>query len=181
MIVQTLLDCVSEGEVPTAKRLAERAGVSERSIFVHFRDLDDLRLAAAEAQYETVVAMLRPVDPALPLTERIGLLVAQRELIFLAQGPRLIGLLEAHRSKALADWIARVDADLRAQVEDVFAAELDEWSGDDRDELLGALDATAAWAFRQHLCATMGWSPQRASRTVARTLSAILGGYGSTS
>lgn len=174
VIVQALLDCVRDGEVPTAKRLAARAEVSERSVFVHFRDLDDLRLAAAETQYEAIVAMLRPVDPLQPLEDRISDLVSQRELIFPVQATRLVGLLEARRSEALAAWIARLDADLRAQVEHAFAAELDALAGTDRDELLGALDATAGWGFRHHLCTSLGWSPRRASKTVRRSLSALL-------
>lgn len=174
VIVQALLDCVRDGEVPTAKRLADRAEVSERSVFVHFRDLDDLRLAAAETQYEAIVAMLRPVDPLQPLEDRISDLVSQRELIFPVQATRLVGLLEARRSEALAAWIARLDADLRAQVEHAFAAELDALAGTDRDELLGALDATAGWGFRHHLCTSLGWSPRRASKTVRRSLSALL-------
>lgn len=46
-IVDAALSAVEEGEcTPTSRDIAERAGVSERSIFVHFRDLYDLRLAA---------------------------------------------------------------------------------------------------------------------------------------
>lgn len=176
VIVQALLECVRDGEVPTAKRLSARAGVSERSVFVHFRDLDDLRVAAAETQYEVIVAMLRPIDTTQPLDDRIHDLVSQRELIFPIQATRLVGLLEARRSEALAAWIARLDADLRAQVEHAFAAELDAWSGADREELLGALDATAGWGFRHHLCTSLDWSSRHASGTVRRSLLAMLRG-----
>jgi len=46
-VVRALLGLISEGDVrPTAGRIAERAGISLRSVYVHFDDLDDLFLAA---------------------------------------------------------------------------------------------------------------------------------------
>ena len=48
-VVDALLDLNREGNLrPTAREIAARAGVSLRSVYVHFDDLEDLFLAAAK-------------------------------------------------------------------------------------------------------------------------------------
>lgn len=69
VIIDALLAAIKDGKfLPTAKDIAERAGVSERSIFVHFPGRDDLRIAAVEAQSEYVETLIAAPDPQLPWT-----------------------------------------------------------------------------------------------------------------
>src|SRR5215208_6794482 len=66
-VVEALLELLDGGDVrPTAAR----AGVSERSVFQHFRDREALFEAAARRQYERVAPTLRRIDPELPLEQR---------------------------------------------------------------------------------------------------------------
>lgn len=54
-VVSALLDLYERGEVsPSAARVAEVAGVSERSVFRYFDDMDDLASAAVELQWDRV-------------------------------------------------------------------------------------------------------------------------------
>jgi hypothetical protein len=62
----------------------------------------------------------------------------------------------------------------RAEVGDVFQAELDLRSRADRAELLDALDAASSWQTWQALRAHQRLSPARARRVMRRTLSALL-------
>ena len=63
---------VEEGDVrPTAPRIAERAGVSVRSVFQHFDDLPSLHTAVVQRVVERLAVLVVPVDPALPLADRI--------------------------------------------------------------------------------------------------------------
>src|SRR5512133_1697488 len=72
-VVEALLELLDAGDVrPTAERIAARAGVSERTVFQHFRDREALFEAAARRQYERVVPTLRPVSRELPLERRIA-------------------------------------------------------------------------------------------------------------
>ena len=74
-----VIELLEEGELsPTAERVAERARVSERSIFQHFGDREALFSAAAVRQYERIMPTLRPIDVTLPLEERLDAFVAQR-------------------------------------------------------------------------------------------------------
>ncbi len=55
-IVDALLTLLDEGELrPTAERIAERAEVSERSVFQHFPDREALFEAVARQQWERII------------------------------------------------------------------------------------------------------------------------------
>jgi TetR/AcrR family transcriptional regulator, regulator of autoinduction and epiphytic fitness len=54
-IVDALLALIDRGDLrPSAARVAERAGVSLRSVFQHFSDVESLFAAAASRQAERV-------------------------------------------------------------------------------------------------------------------------------
>ncbi len=78
-LVDALFTLLEEGELrPTGERIAERAGVSERSVFQHFPDRESLFEAVALQQWERVVTGTVPVDASLPLDERIEAFASQR-------------------------------------------------------------------------------------------------------
>src|SRR5450759_1329499 len=78
-VVRALLALISEGDLrPTAGRIAERAGISLRSVYVHFDDLDDLFLAAAREQRGGVFALNRELPASGPFEIRLAAFVEQR-------------------------------------------------------------------------------------------------------
>src|SRR6478736_6015696 len=78
-IVDATLALIDEGDLrPTGPRIAERAGVSVRSIFQHFDDLDALFSAVGERVVVRIAGLIRPIDPAEPLAERTEVFLAQR-------------------------------------------------------------------------------------------------------
>ncbi len=67
-IVDALLDLMQEGQVrPTAAQIAARAGVSLRTVFQHFRDLEALFAAAADRQTARLLALAGEVPATGPL------------------------------------------------------------------------------------------------------------------
>ena len=72
-IVEAALTLINEEkQVPTAQQIADRAGVSIRSFFRHFADMDALFLSADEmlgASYETLFAV---TDRSGTLSQRIS-------------------------------------------------------------------------------------------------------------
>ncbi|WP_458685846.1 TetR/AcrR family transcriptional regulator [Nocardia tengchongensis] len=172
-IIEGLLSAVHEGEFdPTTRDIAERAGVSERSIFVHFPSRIALLTAAVDQQSEQVEAMIAEVDPALPLERRIDAVVRQGEAIFrLQREPRVLGLVESLRSPAVDARMRLTDKRIRDALARAFAPELDR----DRDaQLLDMLDATVGWPYRHHLIDRRGLSARAASDAVRRTLTTLL-------
>ena len=87
-VVDALLDLIEDGDLrPTGPRIAARAGVSLRSIFQHFPDLEALFAAAASHYYEQLVELVTPLNPDGLLTDRIDALVGQRARVLEAITP----------------------------------------------------------------------------------------------
>src|SRR3954451_20592268 len=76
------LDLLTEGDLrPTAERIAERAGVSARSVFKHFPDRESLFAAASEIQEGRIRELMADLPEAsAALEERTYLFVDQRAL-----------------------------------------------------------------------------------------------------
>src|SRR5438045_8961086 len=81
-VVDALLGLIRDGDPrPTAREIAERANISLRSVYVHFDDLEDLFLAAAQRQMAIVASMIVPIAADVPLADRIDAVCALRPRI----------------------------------------------------------------------------------------------------
>ncbi|MFE3756195.1 TetR/AcrR family transcriptional regulator [Nocardia tengchongensis] len=173
-IIEGLLSAVHDGEFdPTTRSIAGRAGVSERSIFVHFPTRTALITAVVDQQSEEVEALIAEVDPALPLPERIDAVVRQGDSIFARQRePRVLGLVESLRTPAVDARMRLTDKRIREALARDFAPELDR--APDSGQLLDLIDATVGWPYRHHLMDRRGLSARAASEAVRRALTALL-------
>ena len=154
---------------------AARAGVSLRSVFQHFDQLDDLLAAVAERQAQRVFALARPVPRGGPLPARLEAFVAQRARILEAITPvRRSGVLAEPWSPAVAGRLAAVRRRGRREVAVVFAPELDRLPAPQRADLLAALTVAASWPAWEALRAHQGLTSAAARRVVARTMRALL-------
>src|SRR5205814_3734929 len=87
-VVDALLALIDEGDPrPTAQRIAARAGVSLRSLFHHFDDLESLFLAAADAHAARVAPAIKRLPRAGRLAERIAAFVVTRADIYELTAP----------------------------------------------------------------------------------------------
>lgn len=175
-VVTALLAYFDEGESqPGAARIAARAGVSERSVFRYFDDLDALAAEAVERQIERTRELFAPPPCDGPLDRRIRALVDQR--LHLHEQVATVSAA-GRRIEAGAPSVARAFAArrvlLRDQVESQFAHELDAHRGRARAELLDALDAAASFEQVDQLRTVAGYPVPRTRAVVARTLRALL-------
>ncbi|TDB99308.1 TetR/AcrR family transcriptional regulator [Actinomadura sp. 7K534] len=147
-ITEALLDLLRErGRVPTAADIAARAGVSRRSVFVHFADLDELYVAAGQRQAERLLAAIEPIDPGLPLPERIDRFAGRLERVYETMTPVRRVAIAASDSGVVAKLVNEGDEWLRHMLREVFAAE---FAG--RDPLLpDIVDAAVSWGSWYHL------------------------------
>lgn len=177
VLVDSLLELVSEsGGVPTRRQIAERAGVSERTVFVHFADREALYETAALRQAERWQALAEPVPSDWPPVRRVEALLRQRERMYTLMTPiRRIGLGLEPRSSALHRVMLDGDRWLRTDLARVFAPELDRVAEPDAPGgLLDSLDAAACWQTWEHLRERRGLGPDEAQRAVSRMLLALL-------
>jgi TetR/AcrR family transcriptional regulator of autoinduction and epiphytic fitness len=175
-LVDALLALLDEGQLqPTAERIAERAGVSERSLFQHFADREALYQAVAVQQYERIVPTLEPIDVSLPLPERIAAFVEQRARLLETVTPvRRAALLLEPESEVVAGWLQSTRRQKAREVERVFRAELEEVDQSRRGVLLAALVSASAWTSWEALRAHQRLSAERSRAVMRATLSALL-------
>ncbi|WP_081872951.1 TetR/AcrR family transcriptional regulator [Nocardia otitidiscaviarum] len=178
-IIAALLESAQRGEfTPTTKALAERAGVSERSIFVHFPTREDLLVALTDEQSERVEALITTVDPGAPLSERVEAVVRQSAAVFaLQRKPRVLGLLLSPTVAAVDDRMRLADTRIREGLARVFEPEItrDGTRDGTRDEqLLDLIEAAAAWPVHHHLIERRAATADEAAAAVRRALLALL-------
>ncbi|WP_349876702.1 TetR/AcrR family transcriptional regulator [Micromonospora sp. HUAS YX12] len=174
-IVEAHLALIDSGDLrPTGERIAERAGVSLRTLWTNFKDMETLFAATGRRVGERQAALWRPVPPELPLTGRIAAFCDQRARLLevLAPSARASALREPfspqlRRNRETA--IARV----RQEIESVFGPELAH-AGPDREQLLDALTVAGTWSAWSMMRDSMGLDVEAARAVMARTLGALL-------
>jgi AcrR family transcriptional regulator len=126
-VVEAMLELFSDGNLaPSSDEIATRAGLSPRSLFRYFDDIDDLCRAAIDRQQQRVLP-LTTISVALDAStgQRIEALVGQRARVFDAIGS--VG----HVSRLRAPFQPLVNAQLtlarvffREQIKRLMAPEL---------------------------------------------------------
>ena len=174
-IVAAHLALIDEGDLkPTGERIAERAGVSLRTLWTNFKDMETLFAATGELVREKQDSIDRPISPELPLTERVEEFCQQRSevLEMLAPSARASQLREpfsAQLRKNRAGNIARVTR----QLEEVFAPEIT-MAGASREQLLNALTVACTWSAWSMMRDELHMSVDDARDVMSRTVAALL-------
>jgi AcrR family transcriptional regulator len=176
-IVEALIELVEAGELkPAAPRIAQRAGVSLRSIYQHFEDLEALFSAAHKAYTDRLLEMIVEIPIDLPLTERLDAFVDQRASILEAVSPaRRASLLQEPFSEHLRAGRDRIFEVAKAELVRLFRAEIDAFPAADRLDVIAAADMVASWSAWDAL-RTAGLDTAAATRVMRRALAAVLNG-----
>ncbi len=127
-VVDALLAIVAAGDLaPSADAVAARAGLSTRSLFRYFDDVDDLCRTAIARQHEHVAAMLeRPAVVDGDLGTRVRDVVEHRVDLFDAVGDvGRLARLRAPFQPLIAAGLADVRRLLRLRMATALALELD--------------------------------------------------------
>lgn len=175
-VVEALLGFYDAGIfAPGIPAIATEAGISPRSVFRYFDDLDDLVRAAIEAQQDRL-APLWPVSIHVDaLEERIESFVAHRLDLLAAMGPvGRLARLRSHDHPLVGAEVARVRARLRDQVEDVFGVQLGELDDRQREPTLLAADVACSFEAVELLHAG-GADREAVHAVMSRTLTALFG------
>jgi len=178
-VVDALLDLYREGNVsPSADEVAKRSGLSRRSLFRYFDDLDDLCRAAIDRQTLRAghLFALQDIGEG-ALAERIAGLAAQRAALFEEIAPAArVGRLRAPYQSIVAEDIRKSRAVLRRQIEKHFGPEIDRLEPDPRRETLSAADVLCSFESYDLLRESQGLSRQEYQRTIRRALITLFQG-----
>ena len=143
-IVDALLALLREGKIDvSAAEIAERAKLSERSIFRYFDDLDDLYRTVCAVQFERESKHATIDSFSKGSTEdKIAHFVEQRVRLFTSIGN--IGRASrvfAHRNTVIAKQLRRARALLRRQIADHFASEISSLPASERAHAATIIDS----------------------------------------
>ncbi len=127
---------------PSMEQVAQRSGLSLRSLYRYFADPEALHDAAVRhhrARIEPIAHL--PAIGQGPLERRIEALVSMRLAVYEEAGPAFRATLHnAGRNARVRDQLARARDDLRAQFERQFAPELRGLRSVERDAVVAAGD-----------------------------------------
>jgi AcrR family transcriptional regulator len=151
-------ELLAEGDwQPRAQDVAQRAGVSVRSLFQHFPDLRALRDIVVVDRFELVLASIEHLEVELrtlcSMSERVEATVAMRAELWEKCSPVRTILLVPNAdgtNRHLADKVCTVRAQLREQLRRTFAHELAAADGDS-SIVLSAVQASLGFEMWEHL------------------------------
>jgi TetR/AcrR family transcriptional regulator of autoinduction and epiphytic fitness len=175
-VVDAMRSLHADGDLrPTAPRVAERAGVSLRTVWQHFDDLEALLVEAGRRDLEIVLSILRPIAAGQPLADRISQFVGQRCRVLEQMTPSWrAARVQAPFSRPLQHSKQQMIAVARAELETVFAPELARLHDDRRADLASALHAISLWSYWESLRTEVGLSPAQAQSAVSAAFTALL-------
>jgi AcrR family transcriptional regulator len=175
-VAQALVSLLRDGDPdPTAKVIAQRAGVSLRLVFHHYADMDDLYRTVASGQLEHQKQGLPVVSLDLPLEVRIAHTVEHRSVLYEEISPvRRAAVRRSGTSAPVTAAIASSNTLLAAHLSAAFAPELDTRPVDDGSEMLAAMDAASCWETWERMRRSSQLPVDAASRVMTRTLTALL-------
>ncbi|XTZ17257.1 TetR/AcrR family transcriptional regulator [Micromonospora echinospora] len=174
-IVEAHLALISEGDLrPTGERIAERAGISLRTLWTNFKDMETLFEASGEEVLRQQDAAYRPIPSTLPLAKRVDAFCRQRArlLQLIAPSARAAQMREPVSEQLHRNRLKHVDR-VRDEVEQLFAAELAQ-AGPGREQLVHALVAASMWPAWSMLRDGLGLGVDQARAVMARTVGALL-------
>ncbi len=176
-VVDALLDLYQDGFArPSAVDIAERSGVSRRSLFRYFDDMDELCRVAIERQ-SARVSHFFPIE-ALgegPLDDRINRLVDQRCRLFEVIAPvARVARMRAHLQPILEEQLQADSALLRRQLERQIEQELKRLESRARKMALAAADVLTSFESYELLTNRQGLSTPEAAAVMRDGLTALL-------
>jgi AcrR family transcriptional regulator len=175
-IVDAMRTLHAEGDLrPTAPRIAERAGVSLRTVWQQFADMETLMVEANRRDNEIMRSLMQRIDPDQPLAARVALFTGQRARILEQMTPswRAARLYEPFSAELTRNRV-RTLAMAKASLETVFARELAELAGTKRQQLIDGLHAVSIWSFWESLRTDLNLDPGQAEELLRATFTALL-------
>jgi len=163
---------------PSTAEIAQRAGISPRSLFRYFDDVDDLHRAALNRQLHRAFPLVDlNTEPTAPTAVKIVTVVRSRARLWEEVAPAARALRAAsNRHQQLARELRRNRAFMRDQLHAVFQPELDRFG----DGGLPAIDVMCSFEAYELLRFDQRMSRARAEAVLVAALGALLAGPGGT-
>lgn len=166
-VIDALVTLFERGRYqPTTNEIAAEAGISARSLFRYFDDVEDLSRAAIQRHLERSGPLFDlDVDAGAPLPEKIDAVVEQRAQLYDAIAPTArTARVVAHRNELVATQLRRMRGHLRCELQRVFG----------RDDIVAALDVLLSFETYELLRYDQGLSRSKTITTLTSAVAALL-------
>lgn len=176
LVLDALLALLSEGNYePSVQQISERAGLSRRMVFHHFRDAEALHLAFVQRQQAALRDLIVEIPATLPLPTRLLRLVEQRAVLYERITPtRRAGISREYVSPLIRRGLSTFRAFKRAQVESVFAPEIGSCHESVQPEIAAALGCAASFSTWESLRNHQQLGADEAQRVMVHLLTGVL-------
>jgi AcrR family transcriptional regulator len=177
-VVDALLDLYRDGNLhPSTEEIAVRSGLSPRSLFRYFDDVDDLtRTAILRIERQAADLFAIDVAPTAELDTKARALVDQRFSLFDTVGSAAaVSRLRSPFQPILADRLKRNRSLLRSQIESLFAPELTLMERREAGVAVAAADVLTSFESHQLLLRDQELSAGQAKEAMSSALVALLG------
>lgn len=179
LVLDAVLELFTEGDLhPHPDAVAERSGISVRSIYRYFPTPEAMWRSAMDQHFERVRPLFDPPEfEGLDLESRIEVLVQSRltlhgEIAAVARAARL----SAVQSKAVSDRFQRSREYLRSHIELIFASELSELDAVDRQLTIDAIDSAIQVDALDYLKLQRGLNNDQIVDVLSHTVRSVLTG-----
>lgn len=174
-IVDAALALMDAGDLrPTAAAIAAKAGLSVRSVFQHFGDLQDLFLEVADRQTNRVAVLYASPGYEGGLESRIDAFVAHRGRLYDTISPlRRAAMLQASFSPPIAARLELARSLHRIDLEMAFGPELAAARAAGDATLMEALSAATSFVVWDELRRLAGLEAQAAGAALRLVVSAL--------
>jgi AcrR family transcriptional regulator len=177
-VVEAMLSLYEEGILqPSSEQVAARSGVSSRSVFRYFDDVEDLARTAVRAQQERVRPLaVIDASPDDPLDVRVRALVAQRvRLLGRIKKVGMVSRVRAPFEPVLLSELTQTRSYLRHQIEVLFRAELSTRDATSAADLVAALDVATSFEAHHLLGEDIGLDEAGIERVMLQMVGSLLG------
>ena len=156
-VIDAFIEMIMAGQSePSVDEIADRAGVSYRSVYRYFEDRSDMLAAAADRTMQNIRPLLAdasgPYNADDPLDHRIDSIVDARAEVYVQIADVLrTALLRSTSAPFVANELYEARECLREQINQRFAQELDEFSDRERELRLTSIDLNLQWQTMEYL------------------------------
>lgn len=176
-VVDALLTLFREGELnPSVAAVAERSGISLRSVFRYFDDLDEMGRIAIQRHLDEVGHLFElPKIGEGSRSDRIEALVTQRASLYERVAPVVrAAMLRAPFQPVIAEGLAARRALMRDQLERQFAPELATVSAEEAQQTVAGADSLASFEVLELLRLDQKLSAAAAAAVIRTSLDKLL-------
>jgi TetR/AcrR family transcriptional regulator of autoinduction and epiphytic fitness len=167
---------LENGELsPTTMRIAEAAGISPRTLFLHFNDLENLFAATADSVLVDVMARTQVTDPLLDLPARLNSFLTNRLDLYEFLAPFVLALrVREHNSPELRGRRRTLMEASRLELASAFAHELHALPVAEYDDAVLGLETCLSWPAWFHLHEELALGRAASERILRRNARLLL-------